>query len=315
MVWVGGGSLGLLFASKFALAGLSTELIVRSEAQRQSIELEGLRLVEDHRQLTASSACSTLSMPWTGEPPDWIALMVKQSHLTEELILRLAELMDRFPLAKLLCFQNGIGHEERLESYIARERIFTAVTTEAAYRTGLNTVEHTGRGMVWFGHLMEPDRLSDIEGENLTSQFTKAGFVASMSKNIKERVWKKLLINAVINPLTALLHIRNGELLASSDRQVMMRELFEETKTVANAEGGGIREQLWDELINVCERTSDNYSSMLQDVSSGRETEVDWINGSIVRLGERKGLQTPLNRMVTLLIKEYSRNLRFSDSR
>jgi 2-dehydropantoate 2-reductase len=138
----------------------------------------------------------------------------------------------------------------------------------------------------------------------------KAGFDARVSNNIKETVWKKLLINAVINPLTAILRIRNGELLESRERIDWMRELFQEGLAVARAEGVNLSPGLWEELLSVCRRTANNHSSMLQDIMNGRRTEMEWINGSLLKAGARHGLELPAHAAVVRRIREMERDNR-----
>lgn len=115
---------------------------------------------------------------------------------------------------------------------------------------------------------------------------------------------RKLLINAVINPLTAILRVPNGAVVKSPDRLELARTLFRETHEVLGAYGlEGEAADLWNAIVRVSEATAGNRSSMLQDVEAGRETEVDAINGMIVRMAVEKGLEAPWNHMATALVK------------
>jgi 2-dehydropantoate 2-reductase len=306
VLWVGGGSLGLLFAGRCAAGadGRHT-LLVRSPLQQRAIEEEGLELIEADGRFTAFLSC--VQDAGRLEACDWIALMMKQTHLAEESTMRtIRELSERFPQANWVCFQNGIGHHERLRRWIPAERLYLAVTTEAANRIGLRSVHHTGSGITRVGNV---EKSSRSEQKFLVDMLCQAGFEAEMSNNIMESVWKKLLINAVINPLTAVLRVKNGALLETPDRLEWMRELFLEGLAVAKAEGVSVSEDWWEHVLAVCRDTAENHSSMLQDVLNGRRTEMEWINGSLLRLGKRHGLALPSHQAVVRRIRELERSV------
>lgn len=131
-----------------------------------------------------------------------------------------------------------------------------------------------------------------------------AKFDVNVVENVEPVVWGKLIINAAINPLTALLRVKNGDLLASPPARKLMNELANEAALVAKA----IKVELpFSEperaVEEVALRTADNISSMLQDVMRGAPTEVDAINGAVIRVGEQEGVQTPVNRTVCWLVK------------
>lgn len=307
VAWIGGGSLGLLFAGKFALAGLPARLVVRSSEQLHILVQKGLKLTDDQgRSLTASLSCVGLpeDTRGCGHSPDWVALMVKQTHLDDRFIRQLTDWLHRHaPRANLLCFQNGLGHVERLSRSIAAERIFVAVTTEGALRLGPGEVVHSGRGHTFVGHPAD-ETLNDSPAlKKVCGLLSQAGFNTSVSKNINEKVWTKVLINAAINPLTALLGVRNGELLEAKQWRVLMRDIVDEGLTIAQAEGVQLPETLWEEVEDVCRRTAANRSSMLEDVSRRRTTEVDSINGSLCRLADKHRLAVPVNRTLLRLVE------------
>lgn len=301
ILWIGGGSLGLLFAGKCALSSCChSELLVRSSVQKNEIVQKGLRLAEHDSWLTASLPCAEEFRQLS--EPDWICLMVKQMHIEGVLLTQLEQMAVAYPHARWLCFQNGIGHAEKLQRFIPPERLFMAITTEAARRVSKFEVEHTGSGTTMIGAWKE---VAECAAEkNLRKALCDAGFEAFVSNNIKEVIWKKLLINVVVNPLTALLKVRNGELIHSQNTLEWMRALFDEGVEVAQAEGIIISDDHWEELLHVCERTASNYSSMLQDVLHNRQTEIEWLNGSLLRLGAKHHLELPNHTTLYKKIKE-----------
>jgi len=131
-----------------------------------------------------------------------------------------------------------------------------------------------------------------------------AGFRTVLSNRLKDELWRKLIINSVINPLTALMEIRNGALFGHESLVTVMKLLFDEALAVAGVNGVQLDAALlWDGLKEVCDRTAGNQSSTLQDMKAGRPTELPWINGAIVRLGERAGLKVPTHALMMRLLE------------
>lgn len=231
---------------------------------------------------------------------DWLFLMVKQKDISVSLMEGMKRITGT--KTKLLCFQNGIGHAERLAEYFEPDQIYVSVTTEAARKTSPRIVEHTGKGITWIGKDRIP--INETESaETLINLLNNAGFKAALSNNTNSIVWNKLLVNAVINPLTAILRVKNGELLSSPHYLSIMKQLLDEGRSVAETQGIELDGQLWERLLEVCLLTAENSSSMLQDLVNGRETEVDWINGSIIRLAHDNGINVPTHETVYHLVK------------
>ncbi|MBD2861798.1 ketopantoate reductase family protein [Paenibacillus oceani] len=302
---VGAGSIGMLVAFRLAAAGTDTTLITRTGEQAELLNETGVHLLNGGAESVVairarSYESKTAPLPDGAEKPyDWVFLTVKQKHITEPLLDTLHHLLGE--QGKLVCFQNGIGHVEKLEERFPLARIYLAVTTEGAKKLSPSRVAHTGQGWTTIGHAG-----TDIGGKErnlLEKTMNEAGFRTFLSNQMIEIVWNKLLINAVINPLTALLRLRNGELPASEARRRLMRDLLEEGLAAANASGIRTREDVWEQLLDVCAKTAGNHSSMLQDVSEGRITEIDWINGAMLEAGARHGVPMPHHESVYRLIK------------
>ena len=131
-----------------------------------------------------------------------------------------------------------------------------------------------------------------------------AKFNVNIIEDVEPAVWGKLMVNAAINPLTALLRVKNGEILANPSACALMGELACEAASVAEALGVALPFLAPNRFVEgVALRTAGNISSMLQDVLRGGPTEVDAINGAVVHAGEQKGVSTPANRVVWSLVK------------
>jgi 2-dehydropantoate 2-reductase len=291
-IW-GAGALGLLFAAKLSLV-CSVVVITRTEEQAAVIRSEGIWLEGEGAPYRNMKAISIPDLThgaagWTA--PDYIMLMVKQGVIDEPLLELIRERSSS--TTKVICFQNGIGHEHQLRRVLGEEQVVLAVTTEGAKRLAINKVAHTGAGIT---------SLEDGQ-KKCGFMLEKAGFEISLSKNMDTRVWSKLIMNSVINPLTAVLKKRNGELLLSPYTQPLMLALYQEGVTVAEALHIEIPDDLWTTLQEVCQRTANNHSSMLQDLMNERATEIDHINGSLLRIAEQHQLELPFNQVFYQLVK------------
>ncbi|NOU95422.1 2-dehydropantoate 2-reductase [Paenibacillus sp. LMG 31456] len=296
---VGAGAMGMLLASRLISAGANVELVTRTIGQAQLIREQGLLFTAGAESVNNSNkdifkvtpvvlcfeeaAASAEAVKETAELPDMILLMLKQTSITEELAAAM-KVQLRKPGSKLVCFQNGIGHIELLQRYIPQEQLLVAVTTEGALKHSPHHVEHTGRGMTWIGD--DKSGIQAINDNTLVKKFKKlmfdAGFTVNLSNNITSKVWNKLLINAVINPITAILQVRNGLLPELPASYVLMRTLFDEGVMLADELDIELAPDLWEQLLDVCRRTANNQSSMLQDVLSKRQTENDAITGGLL---------------------------------
>lgn len=310
---VGAGSVGMLLAAEMAYSGHAVTVVTRSRTQAEYIHSEGLSVYELDDSLLQANV-KTMAYEEvrdqrgaTQQQVDYhlVILAVKQHHLHDELITFVKSQMSRYTM--LLCFMNGIGHIERIASVMPEHLIYTAVTTEGALKLGASSVRHTGKGITWIGttFLNETvNRLEVVQIENLCLEaFKEAGFHAWLSNAIYNKVYQKLLINAVINPLTAVLHLRNGQLLESEHALQLMKSLYEEAvdlmiNLAVDLDGGE-----WERIVEVCKQTASNYSSMLQDIQAGRKTELEWINGRLIRLGEERGMLLPTHRALFHILK------------
>ncbi|HUC93148.1 MAG TPA: 2-dehydropantoate 2-reductase [Paenibacillus sp.] len=304
---VGGGAIGLSMAARLARSGADVRLWTRTERQARLIASQGISFRDKDgasvvRGVQAACAELPLRQPERigSEPGDWVILTVKQTHLadghTVRLIGELAGAGGRAPLA-VLCLQNGIGHMERLREELPDVPLVQGVTNEGGLRIDERTAAHTGDGELHMGPAADGE-----EQKMLVEALRKAGIKAFVSKDILTRVYRKLLVNAVINPLTALFGVRNGELPDDPARLALMRAVHAETLTVMIR--AGMRESggEWLQLLDVCRRTADNLSSMRKDVEDGRRTEIAAINGGVAALAERLGVSAPLNAALVELI-------------
>jgi 2-dehydropantoate 2-reductase len=225
----------------------------------------------------------------------WIVLAVKQIDAAAPSTVACIQKLAGGQNVPVICLQNGIGHMEKLRAACPGIDFIEGVTTEGALRLDERTVRLTGMGEVWLAGADAEERERDRQ-KMLLERLHKAGIKCLVSKNIKDQIYAKLLVNAVINPLTALFGVKNGDLPQDNTRYRLMRGLYEETLRVLRADSdyvptGGE----WERILDVCRLTAANTSSMLADVQAGRPTEIAGINGGIVRLARRFGIGAPMN--------------------
>ncbi|QHT60335.1 2-dehydropantoate 2-reductase [Paenibacillus lycopersici] len=306
---VGAGAIGLLYAARLAMAGEEVLVVTRTDEQAQSLMKKGLLFKDasgaEHGLRMAAQPVSRFSA--AGGPPAFapgcVLLAVKQPHISEELLRGLRRIVPAG--VPLLALQNGIGHLERLRDALPHSAVYAAITTEGALRPDMRSVIHTGIGQLTFGG-WTPDNLSEGDSDAqkmLLHALIHAGIQAILSNDMKDQVFLKLLINAVVNPLTAIFQVKNGELPRDAYRARMMRALHDESVAILRAAGMAGHDGLWERLLEVCAATAANESSMLRDVRAGRATEISWINGGIIRYAERLGLPSRMNEAVLALVE------------
>lgn len=305
VMMIGAGAIGLLLTAKLAHIGVRLEVVTHTEDQAKQLLAHGIVLDDQTIRLDPQALVRSYEKSANDtsvDQPDYIILTVKQAAIDQQLVRFIADQMGS--ATKLVCFQNGIGHIEKLQAEIPSERLLIAVTTEGAKKMSPFQLAHTGQGTTYIGTIHDK---RDQEVQEQTKDFCKllksAGFCARTSNRIIDKIWNKLVINSIINPLTAILGITNGELLQIPAAFNLMRSLYEEALQAAEMQSVKLSADLWEQLLEVCRRTSSNYSSMLQDISAGRITEIDAINGMLLQIGDAAGLEMPVNRTIYQLVK------------
>jgi 2-dehydropantoate 2-reductase len=232
-----------------------------------------------------------------GERPDLVLICVK-SYKTREVSQTIQPWLDQEIVVVTL--QNGAGNVEILQDVFGKERVLGGVTAEAATLLGPGKIKHAGQGETILGPGGDPNS----PAEKLISLFNQAGFKSRSVEKVDDLIWGKLIINVGINALTALTRLKNGLLPEFDGTRLIMEEAVKEA--VAVAEAKNIQLPYPDPLarvIEVCDATAANIASMLQDVLKEKITEVDFINGAIVREGKAMGIPTPVNLTLTALVQ------------
>ena len=221
--------------------------------------------------------------------PSRYLLVVVKSHQTPRLAPVAAHLAA--PDGLIVTLQNGLGNAECLAAAAGPDRVAVGVTTLGAAVAGPGRVRFGGDGTVTIGRsaatAARVDALVDI--------LVAAGIDAAATDDIAPTVWRKLAVNCAINPLTAYLGVPNGRLLDDPRTIALLHAAAAEVAAVAAALGIPLDADVAALAEAVAARTADNRSSMLQDTDRGAPTEIDAINGAVVRAGKAVGVETPVN--------------------
>jgi 2-dehydropantoate 2-reductase len=185
----------------------------------------------------------------------------------------------------ILFLQNGFSHVKLL-SDLETADVYVGSVEHGAVRENGFTLQHNGNGVTRTAIFKgEPDLLREL------STIAPANFPFILELDYKEMLIKKLIVNCVINPLTAILKVKNGELIQNPFYFEIFTEMFEECAHVLDLPN---REQYFQNLMTVCEKTADNHSSMYKDIENGRQTEIDAILGYLAELSRSKNIKAPL---------------------
>jgi len=296
IVVVGAGAMGCLFAAFLSKSKEEVWLLDRNKESAAKLNETGISL-EGVSGIWQAKVKTTANVQEIAKA-DLILLFVKSFHTKQ-----VAEQIKPFLGAntKVLTLQNGLGNIEIMSETIGEERIIGGVTNEGATLIDKGLIRHAGRGETIIGTI---DGKTPVEMRAIREIFNKVGFETKMTRDIKSLIWSKLIINVGINALTAITRLPNGKLTEFEGTKRILRDAVTEATRIAKRKR--IKLIFDDPLAKVeavCEETSSNLSSMLQDILRKKRTEIDSINGVIVRLGQELGISVPTNKLLVDLIK------------
>ncbi|MBC7332479.1 MAG: ketopantoate reductase family protein [Synergistetes bacterium] len=229
---------------------------------------------------------------------DLVIIFVK-SYVTEEATKSSLPLVGDNTL--FLTLQNGLGNAERIASIVGKDRVLCGTTTVGGTFLGPGRVRYAGKGETNFGPFGKVDKEKLLEIKEL---FEKAGLDPKLVEDPLKNVWRKLIINIGINPVTAIARVLNGRIPEDPNLKALSELLVEEACRVANAEGYEFDvEEMKKVVLDVARKTGRNRSSMLQDILNRRKTEIEAINGEVVLRGKKHKIPVGGNEAITLLVK------------
>ena len=297
---IGPGAMGCLLAGYISRSGLPVSILDYKSDRAKRLSKNGIYIetgegnFQSFPRITADA--STLGAQ------DAVLVLVKAGQ-TANALKQARPLIGEGTV--VVSLQNGIGHEETLSNIAKPESIALGVTTQGATLLREGCVKHAGQGETTIGLLKAYD-LSLEKLNALSRLLTSSGWPCSLADDIFPHIWKKLLANVGVNALAALTGIKNGDILTLEHMKRLQGLAVIKAWKVAAEKGIKINLDL-DEAVeyvrSVCTETAGNISSMLQDRILNKPTEIDYINGAIVRMAGKLGIDTPVNEVLSTLVK------------
>jgi len=293
---VGCGAVGSLFAANLAqLDDVDVWAYDLDEAHVDAINAKGLRLSgqgEVVGRLRATADANAVPAC------DFGVVATKAMHTASAV----AATAHAFEGGAVCSVQNGLGNEEAIAEHVPR--VIRGTTFPAGRVLEPGHVQWDVRGDTTIGPF-EPKPANLDEVQALADALTRAGMPTSAVSDARGPQWRKVIFNAATNPVGALTGLTHGRVCEDAGLRALVSGLVDEGKAVAAAEGIELDadpEELIDHAAKP-EVAYDHKASMLQDVEARRQTEIDYLNGGIVRFGEQRSIPTPLNRAILVLVK------------
>ena len=285
---MGAGAVGGYYGGMLARAGHEVVLIGRPQ-HVEAISHQGLRLetqtFDERVRVAASTDESTVQAAQ-------LVLFCVKSTDTDSAAAAIKPYLA--PDAVVLSLQNGVENAQRLRALLSQE-VIAAVVYIGVQMGGPGHVRHHGRGEL----LIESSQGS----EQLAQVLIAAGIPTGISGNVRGALWVKLIINCAYNALSAITQLPYGRLVKGEGIPAVIRDLVDECVTVAHAEGVTIPDDIHAVVRGIGEAMPDQYSSTAQDLARGKRSEIDHLNGLIVRRGEALGIPTPANRLLLAIVR------------
>ena len=284
----GAGAIGSLFGGL-----LSTKNDVLLVGRKEHIEAIG------KRGLKIEGATEGIFYPkieWDGSKYDFVILATK-AYDTGRAV---DEISKRFGKIPIISIQNGLRNEDIIAEKIGSKNVIGGVTNHGVTFIENGRIFHAGKGETIIGEITGEitERIKKI-----CKAFNECGIETRISSEIKKEKWKKAIVNSAINGLTTVLKCRNGEIIKNEHTKYLIKKICMEGIEIADAEGIEIGKEIVNKVEEVARNTSENISSMLQDVLSGKKTEVDEIIGEMVRRAKKHGINACINETIWAIIK------------
>lgn len=280
---LGAGAIGSFFGA--LLSQKNKVILIGSKAHMDKINEKGLSISGNINKIFKLKTNVKIQLPLENS----LIILTTKAHDSYRALNRIRNLIRRS--TTILIIQNGLGIEQKVHQII-KGKILRGVTTIAAEFFKPGKIE------IWNGEtIIEKNE----DGEKIADIFNKCEIKTKLSKNIQKEIWKKLVINCVINPLTALFQVRNYKIGTASLKKVR-EKILEECIEVGKAEHiifpANIKYMLETKIPHYT-----NFSSMYQDIIKNKKTEIDFLNGKIVELGKKYNIPTPVNETLVCFIK------------
>ncbi len=275
---IGAGAIGCLWAANLKRIGQNVHLVTRRALLNNTLHYQNLQ--QQQLQFTISHSRTLLN----SDAPVLVcvkATQVKQAILTQRPMIA--------PRQVIILMHNGMGCAEQIQQLLPENPIICATTANACLQHGPLNIQQTGTGSTYLGAFNEAGKAYKHLADTLNAALSDS----SWAEDIKQKLWLKLIINAAINPLTALLQVQNGG-LQDHTLQQKITCIAKESAQIAKAEQIHFTEEGLLKMINqVIIATAENYSSMNRDLFFQRKTENEYINGYLLKKAQQHKIAAP----------------------
>jgi 2-dehydropantoate 2-reductase len=297
VVVIGPGAIGLCLAVRLARQGRRVTLIDHRPDRAARLSARPIRL----RGPAGDDVEAAIPVRLVPDVPPNLVILATKAHAARAAAGAAATWIGAAPV---LLVQNGLGVAAEVAQALPQATVITAVLYQGANLTGEGEVHHVANFLVHVGYEGRPP---DEAAEAVAATLAAAGLPARVAQDMTPVVWGKLLVNAAINPVAALAGVTNGAVADRPSLRAMAQAIAEEGEAAARAAGVALpyasaAEAAWD----TARRTADNRCSMLQDLEAGKPTEIEYLNGAIVRVAEAHAVAVPANRAVASLVRQVS---------
>ena len=291
---VGAGSVGGFFGAHLARNNPNVSFLLRPRTC-EAVRKNGLTIRSAGNSFTVHPPVS--SNPRELPPPDLVILAVKAYDL-DEVLDQLEPVLT--PRTVVLTLQNGVDIEDRILARLGRDCVVGGVAFIYSRIVEPGVIEHYKRGAVAVGELMghKSERVQAI-----VDLFKQAGIQCQLSEDIRRSKWEKMCWNCVFNPITVLINDRVAKALDHPEMMGVIRQIVGEVAAVSAALKVPLAPDMAEKTVQVTQSIRDIHTSMYDDWKAGRPSEIDSLNGYVVRKGRELGIPTPVNEALTALVK------------
>jgi len=291
---LGAGAVGCYYGGMLARAGHPVTLIGRP-VHVDAIVKHGLRFETKSFSENIKAEASTAAEAVRGAK---LVLFCVKSTDTETAAAQIAPHLDAD--AVVVNLQNGVDNAERIQARV-KQTVIPAAVYVASEMAGPGHLKHHGRGDVVIGDL--DGSVSSNLLQELKIRFEEASIPVQVSDNVAGELWAKLVLNCAYNAVSAISQLPYGRMIEGAGVRDVMRDVVEETLAVAKASGVRMAPGMLERTLNLAAAMPTQYSSTAQDLARGKPTEIDHLNGYVLRKGEALGIPTPANRALHALVK------------
>ena len=290
---IGAGAMGCFYGARLSHAH-DVYYIDAYEPQVEALNTDGITVVEENSE--EKYPARAFMSGKAEEPVDLVILFVK-TLFTKRALERNKNIIGKDTI--VLTLQNGAGNDRTIREYIGERNLIIGTSKHNCVNLGDGKIRHSGSGETVIGSLSGNTTLAEAVKTVLES----GGFETIVSDNIQRIIWTKLFVNLSINALSAILNANIGVIVENEYAKDIALHIIREALAVAEADGNSFDEtEITQMVFAIAQECADGHASMCQDMQNKRLTEVDNINGAVVRAAQEYGVAVPYNTMITTLV-------------